>query len=405
MRDNQNRDGSYSNYYPTMGKPPYGASGEAPAGSMGWMEAGIIIPWQMYLQYGDTGILEQHYNSMKSYMNYLELRATDDFQPPGGLGDHLAIVPTNNSLTHTAYYAYDAMIMNRIAGILGRKADEEHFRKLYQRIKVRFNEKFVNGQGITQAPWFPMRRRGAVSPQTEPAEGEIRPVDTQTSYILPLQAGLFDEKNKPLAVKHLVENIVKHNNTLTTGFIGTPYINPALSENGCDDTAYALFEQTACPSWLYPVLQGATTMWERWNSYTIENGFGPVEMNSFNHYAYGAIGEWMFAYSLGIQCDADKPGYKHIILQPAPGGKMTFARGYFESPYGKISSGWEKTATGYIYRVSIPANTTASLNLKAQDASKVTTLKGKEGVGAFRTRNGKVTAELKSGSYEFEVKQ
>ena len=107
----------------------------------------------------------------------------------------------------------------------------------------------------------------------------------------PLQFDLFNEKNKPLAIRHLVENIKKHNYTLTTGFIGTPYLNLVLSDNGYDDVAYKLFEQTAYPSWLYPVLQGATTIWERWNSYTLVNGFGPVDMNSFNHYSYGAIEE------------------------------------------------------------------------------------------------------------------
>ncbi|MDR0574413.1 MAG: glycoside hydrolase family 78 protein [Tannerella sp.] len=404
MRDNQNRDGSYSNYYPTMGQPPYGASNEAAGGSMGWMEAGIIVPWQVYQQFGDVGILEQHYPSMKRYMNYLELRAEDHIQPPGGLGDHLAIVPTNNSLTHTAYYAYDAMIMSHIAGQLGYKADEERYSRLYQNIKIKFNEKFVDEQGITQAPYIPMRRRG-VPADPDPAEGQIRPVDTQTSYVVPLQADLFNEKNKPLAVKYLVENIAKNNNTLTTGFIGTPYLNLVLSENGRDDVAYMLFEQTAYPSWLYPVLQGATTMWERWNSYTIENGFGPVDMNSFNHYAYGAIGEWMFSHSLGIQRDDNRPGYKHIILQPKVGGEMTFANGYFESPYGRITSGWEKNDAGYIYRVTIPANTTASLNLTASGIDKVSVLKGKEGVGPFRSLTGKVMVELKSGAYEFNIKK
>ena len=133
-------------------------------------------------------------------------------------------------------------------------------------------------------------------------------------------------------------------------------------------------------------------------------GFGPVDMNSFNHYAYGAIGEWMYSHLLGIQRDVDRPGYKHIILQPKVGGKMRFAKGGFESPYGEIKSGWEKTSKGYIYRVTIPANTTASLNLQAEGINKVTVLKGQEGVGPFRSLKGKVMAELKSGSYEFEVK-
>ena len=145
-------------------------------------------------------------------------------------------------------------------------------------------------------------------------------------------------------------------------------------------------------------------MWERWNSYTIENGFGPVDMNSFNHYAYGAIGEWMYSHAIGIQRDEDRPAYKHIILQPKIGGEMSFAKGSFESPYGVIASGWEKTAKGYVYRVTVPANTTASLTLQAPSVSAVKVLKGAEGVGPFRSLEGRVMAELRAGSYEFEVR-
>lgn len=403
MRDDQNRDGSYSNYYPTMGKPPYGASNEAGPGAMGWMEAGIVVPWQVYLQFGDEGILRQHYASMVAYMNFLELRAPEHIQPGGSLGDHLALVRTNDMLTNTAYYAYDAWMMERIARVLGHREDERRFATLYADIKTAFNARFVDASGITRAPALPPRRGWADDPNA-PAPGTIVPVGTQTSYIVPLQVDLFDETNKPLAVKHLMENIREHGNTLTTGFIGTPYLNLVLSQNGEDEMAYTLFEQEAYPSWLYPVVQGATTMWERWNSYTIENGFGPVDMNSFNHYAYGAIGEWMFSYSLGIRPDIDRPGYKHFIVDPRVGGEMTFAKGYFESPYGQIASGWEKTATGYIYRVTVPANTSASLILHAAGVERVTVRRGAEGVGPFRSLTGRVMAELKSGTYEFEVK-
>ena len=409
MRDNQHVDGSYFNYYPVTGSPPYGYSPESNAGWMGWMDAGIIVPWQVYLQYGDEKILEQHYTSMVRYMNYLEQRVNGAYlQLETGIGDHLAIERTNIGLTNTAYYAADAYMMSRIAERLGYREDQRKYAELYENIKKAFNEKYVNAEGITIAPFVQFAGRGgggAGAGATPPAEPEIRPVDTQTSYVVPLQFGLFNDDIKPLVVNNLVKNIEKNNNTLTTGFIGTPYLNLVLSENGRDDVAYTLFERDVYPSWLYPVLQGATTMWERWNSYTIENGFGPVDMNSFNHYAYGAIGEWMFAHSLGIQCDEKRPGYKHIILQPKVGGDMKFANGYFESPYGKISSGWEKTSSGYIFRVTIPANTTASLNLMASGIDKVSVLKGKEGVSPFRSLTGKVMAELRSGTYEFEVKK
>ena len=406
MRDNQHLDGSYFNYHPATGAPPFGYSPEASPGWMGWMDAGIIVPWQIYLQYGDIALLQQHYNSMVRYMNYLELRVNGAFvQLETGIGDHLAVERTNIGLTNTAYYGYDALIMSKIADILGYEEDHRRYAALYENIKKAFNEKYVNNEGITVAPFNAPTGRGPAAPPADPsAPPDIRPVDTQTSYVVPMQADLFNENIKPLVINNLVKNIESRNNTLTTGFIGTPYLNLALSENGRDDVAYMLLEQTSNPSWLYPVLQGATTMWERWDSYTIEGGFGPVSMNSFNHYAYGAIGEWMFSHSLGIQVDENNPGYKHIILQPKIGGEMTFANGYFESPYGVISSGWEKTDTGYIYKVTIPANTTASLNLIASGADKVTTLKGNEGVSQMAFQAGKVTAVLKSGSYEFEVK-
>ena len=292
------------------------------------------------------------------------------------------------------------MMMSQLAAALGREDDSRRFAALYDNIKKAFNACYVRGDGVTVAPYKPSR--------FAPAPDGIRPgdiveVDTQTSYALPLAFGLFDDSVKDKAVQHLVDDIAEHGNTLTTGFIGTPYLNVVLSENGRGDVAYTLFEQRQYPSWLYPVLQGATTMWERWNSYTLENGFGPVDMNSFNHYAYGAIGEWMFAYSLGIQRDETAPAYRHIILQPEVGGSMSFAKGGFESPYGRVESGWEKTSRGYVYRVTVPANTTATLRLQAPSASSVRVLKGGEGVGPFGMSGDRAVAELKSGSYEFEV--
>ena len=403
VRDDQCINGSYLNYFPMTGSAPYGYRNEG-NGAMGWMEAGIIVPWQVYQQYGDIKVLSEHYDSMVKYMDYLDRTSTDFLPVASGLGDHLAIERTNIGLTNTAYYAYDALLMTKIAKALGKNEDSRRYAELYENIKKAFNKKYVRkADGVTIAPYAAMRFPGMPVPANSPKDGDIVPVDTQTSYDIPLYVGIFDDDVKQMAVNNLVKNIEDHGNTLTTGFVGTPYLALVLSENGRDDVAYTLFEQTKYPSWLYPVKQGATTMWERWNSYTIENGFGPVEMNSYNHYAYGAIAEWMFAHSLGIQRDEEKPGYKHIILQPKVGGTIGHANGFFESPYGVIKSGWEKTADGYIYRVTVPANTTASLTLQAASIASVKVVKGSEGVGPFRSLSGKVMAELKSGSYEFMV--
>ena len=158
---------------------------------------------------------------------------------------------------------------------------------------------------------------------------------TQTSYVLPLKAELFNDNAR--AAQWLQKAIAKQNGHLSTGFIGTPYLNEVLSDNGHSDTAYNLFLNKTFPSWLYPVTQGATTIWERWNSYTRQNGFGPVRMNSFNHYSYGAVEEWMMQYTLGIKADPKEPGYKHILLEPQTTDRLDFVRGYYDTMYGRVS--------------------------------------------------------------------
>jgi alpha-L-rhamnosidase len=224
--------------------------------------------------------------------------------------------------------------------------------------------------------------------------------NTQTSYVVPLQAELFDEQHKPLAVQNLVDNVASHGYKLTTGFIGTPYINLVLSKEGYDTVAYKLFEQRGYPSWLYPVLQGATTMWERWNSYTIRQGFGPVDMNSFNHYSFGAIEEWMFSYMLGIRPVESDPGYHSFVLSPRVGGSFTFVRGHFDSVYGRIESAWQITEEGTRFDFTVPANTRALLTLPVSDDSKVDVLHGAE-YAVEGTRPG--SYELPSGKYSILV--
>lgn len=405
LRDNQGENGNYPNFVPVIDQPSYG--GLLGGGALGWTEVGIILPWQVYQQYDDVRILEQQYGSMVRYMDYLEREAVDYVQPYGkrsfgDLGDWLAIQYTNSLLTNTAYFAYDAQLMAKIATALGKEKDAAYYQKLYDNIREAFNRHFVDAEGYTCAP----ASESLFGSEFPRASGRI---DTQTSYILPLYVGLFNEKNHSLALSHLQDNIRKNNNTLTTGFIGTPYLNLVLSENGLDDLAYALFEQTSYPSWLYPVLQGATTMWERWNSYTIVNGFGPVGMNSFNHYAYGAIGEWMFAYSAGIQRDEQHPGYKHFILQPRIGGSFQFINGHYDSVYGRIESGWKKTPRGYQYEATVPANTTAILHLPALNPTQVkesgNPIKESQGIQYLGFNDGKATYKLTSGKYRFGVEK
>ena len=396
VRDIQGDDGSYCDFIPKVGQPPYGS--DKGGGALGWMETGIIIPWQLYLQYGDTQFLRDHYDSMAAYMKYLQNRAVGDIQPGSGYGDWVAVEHTNSPLTNTAYYGYDALLMSKMAAALGKYADEAAYRALYERIKAAFNREFVGPDGITKEsknvpPYHEWIAGGADASFT---------ANTQTSYVVPLQADLFDDQHKALAVQNLVENVAAHDYTLTTGFIGTPYLNLVLSQNGYDTVAYKLFEQRAYPSWLYPVLQGATTMWERWNSYTIRQGFGMVDMNSFNHYSFGAIQEWMFSYMLGIQPVEDDPGYHSIVLAPRVGGSFDYVKGHYDSVYGRIESGWKRLDDGSVqFDFTVPANTAASLTLPVEEESEVKVTLG-EDYAKPGDQPGRY--ELPSGKYTFIVR-
>jgi len=400
VRDDQGEDGSYPDYAPW---PMKGGKG------MAWMDAGVIIPWQVYQQYGDTQILEDHYESLTRYMDFLDKRANNFIQPTGPYGDWLAPASTSVPFINTCYYGYDAWIMERVATALGKTADAEKYHTLYENIKKAFNEEFVNPEGYTWASGgllntfeFGLGSVGISMEDNGSNKKEI--MDTQTSYVLPLMYGLFNEENKPKAIQHLADAVINNDYKLNTGFLGTPYICTALSDNGHPELAYKLFEQTEYPSWLFSVLQGATTIWERWNSYTLKNGFGPVVMNSFNHYSTGAIEEWMMSRSIGIERDVENPGYKHILLLPDVGGTLKYIEGGFESMYGKISSGWKKQGKGYTYHVTIPANTTATLKLPVLKNGNVTIKEGAAYVKAAGKENGKNVYELQSGSYSFVIK-
>lgn len=353
VRDNQNEDGCFSDYSPKVDTPPSNVNG---GGVMGWAEAGIIIPWQLYLHYADITVLKESYLSMRKYMSYLENHAENNLQPAGGLGDWLGFEETNSQITNTAFYAIDAMLMSRIAKILGEDADSKHYDNLYADIKSRFNNTFISPDGKTFTPAG--YKKGKWIPKAIESD-EIE--DTQASYVLPLMAGLFDKPE--IAISHLKDAIDRQDGHLATGFISTPYLNIVLSEHGCSDVAYDLMLTRSFPSWLYPVTQGATTIWERWNSYTIEQGFGPVNMNSFNHYAYGAVEDWIVEYMLGIKSDPICPGYKHIVLVPQFNKKLRYAKGRLDTLYGTVKSEWSYCGDRIHYHVSIPANTTATLHI------------------------------------------
>jgi alpha-L-rhamnosidase len=303
--------------------------------------------------------------------------------------------------------------MIEVARILGNGADAERFSTLHQERKAFFNSRFVNADHKT------IGLVGGMRFGAPPLPLELKLADTQTSYAVGLALNVFSDENIPYMAANLAETIKRKNTddagvvrgeyALMTGFIGTAWINKALSDYGYPDLSYKLLQNNEYPSWLYAIDQGATTIWERLNGYTVENGFGGNNsMNSFNHYSFGAVGQWMIGYSLGIQRDEKSPGFKHFILQPQhdPTGQMTYAKGYYDSMYGRIQSSWKTDNNVLSYHATVPANTTATLYLPAASAKAVKEsgkpIASKNAAITFiKYEKGKAVYELKSGNYEF----
>jgi len=385
-----------------------------------WGSAGIIIPWEVYQQYGDVRLLEEHYDAMKSYVDFLASR--EDPQTgiinEGPLGDWLSPegYKNDNSLLWNAYQVRNLEILCKTAGLLGKSYDAQRYQKQYEERKAFFNETYVDPQTHQTIHSGLQSRSFGPNPSGEPAEkGDL--IDTQVSYAVPLALGVFNEAHEADAARHLVSTIKRKNldelgvmrpeMSLMTGFIGTASLNLALSKHGYHEVAYQLLQQTSYPSWLYSVINGATSIWERLNSYTVEAGFGGNNsMNSFNHYSFGAIGAWMYNYSLGIE--RDQPGFKAFILQPKPdpSGEMTWAKGYYDSMYGRIGSEWSLDDKQLTYKATVPPNTKAMLYLPAASQASVRE-SGKradraKGVSFVKFENGIATYALGSGSYTFE---
>ena len=341
VRDSQRPNGSIPAVVPEI--RIFENNGSAAA----WADACIIVPYTMYLMYGDVSIVKENIDMMRRYMGWMASRE-------GYVGadivfkDWLSFDPTEGDYIAMVYYGYNALLMSKMEKALGNTKEAEAYVALYGKIREAFAKKHLGEDGL------PIQK-------------------TQTAYLLALHIGFIDENKKAAAVKALKEKIIANGYRLSTGFVGTGWLCQALSEVGEDGLAYSLLLQTECPSWLYSVRQGATTIWERWNSYTLSDGFGDVNMNSFNHYAYGVVAEWMYRYMVGIEADIEAPGFRHIILQPRPDvrGNDEIPKGQerishvscdFDSPVGKITVHWAVDAA-FTYRVSLPEGANATLYL------------------------------------------
>lgn len=388
MRDVQRADGKFLDIAPVGGG----------FGGVLWGSAGITVPWQAFLQYGDTAVLADNYEAMGRYIDYILAETMDSTtgiivqqRAWGDLGDWLGPEDKANdrSLLWEAYFIHDLDIMERAAATLGRQADARRYARMAAERRAFFNATYVN-PATAETVWsaFDSTKAGRV-------------VGTQTSYVLPLAFNIVSDSLRNRLADRLAATVTGGGSygphSLLTGFIGTAWISKTLSDAGRADLAYSMLLNRAYPSWLYPVTQGATTIWERLDSYTHENGFGRNNrMNSFNHYSFGAVGEWLVSRSLGIAIDERSPGFHHFVLRPEPDptGRMTFARGHYDSMYGRIESSWRRDGGRTEYRFTIPANTSATVRLKAARL-----VECPEGARAVAGESGTLVMELPSGHY------
>jgi alpha-L-rhamnosidase len=364
------------------------------AGATGWGDAAVIVPWTLYQCYGDARVLREQFDSMAAWVGYMRAQAGASLIWDGGFhfGDWQAVEApdpqypnpvTDFPLICTAYFAYSAGLLAQAAQVLGREAEAAEYKALAKRVRAAFNHEFV-------AP-----------------SGRIGP-NTQTAYALALAFDLLPERLRPEAARRLAADVRRRGNHLSTGFLGAPHLCPALSGHGYLDVAYALVEQETYPSWLYPLSKGATTIWERWDAYDRQGELWDPNANSFNHYAYGAIGDWLYRVVAGLDLDPAAPGYRRIIIRPRPGGSLTHARARHVSLYGEIECGWKLEAGGLRLDVTIPPNTTAVVHLPAANVNAVTEggqpLGEAAGVVAVRPGEGEVVVEVGAGKYVFAVR-
>ncbi|MEP7230477.1 MAG: glycoside hydrolase family 78 protein [Ginsengibacter sp.] len=365
--------------------------GGSAGGSAGWSDVATIIPWNMYLAYGDTAILKQQYSSMKAWVEYMHAQSKNDLWNTGfHFGDWLFYRPdddndgraavTDKYLIAQCFYAHSTQLLIKAANVLGETTDAENYSSLLKQIKDAFTKEYMTSNGRLVS-------------------------GTQTAYVLALNFDMLPESLRMQAAARLAENVKSYGNHLTTGFLGTPYLCHVLTRFGYVNVAYKLLLQDTYPSWLYPVKMGATTIWERWDGQKPDSTFETPGMNSFNHYAYGAIGDWMYREMVGLDTYEDGVGYKHIKIQPHIGGGFTFATASLQTNYGKLSNSWKVQDGQVMMDVEIPVNTSATVYIPATDAGAIKesgkSLSQINDIKIKDTADGYTPVELGSGLYHF----
>lgn len=376
--DGQFADGSVPNVVPTI--PILGG------GAYAWGDALVILPHLLYETYGDKRIIDRHFEAMKKWVDFRSAQAKGFLNTEEGFGDWVAPVKTPDKVAGPIYHARAAWLLSRMAAATGRTAEAKEYATLFEKIVEAFAKAYVLPDGKIES-------------------------DTQTAYVLALRYGILSAAEQPRAMAHLVAAIARSNQHLATGFLGSGHLLPVLSSGRQNALAYKLLLNETYPSWLYTVKSGATTMWERWDGYSPTEGpNNKGDMNSYNHYAFGSVGEWMYANIAGIDHDPEIPGWKAIVIRPRLGGGLTRARAEYRSPRGTITTNWRISSNRFVMDVQIPVHGRATVILPV--ASDEGVLEGgqpvvggqaRRDVKALGAREGGTAYTISSGNYQFSA--
>jgi alpha-L-rhamnosidase len=339
---------------------------------LGWADAGIIVPWTIWKQFGDKAIVDESWESMTRFMNHINevkynheslVKENGNYQWADWLSCEALETCVNLAFDENwkpypdaisywnylsaSYWLIDAEMMRDMAKATGR--DSKQYEQMAETARAYLKEQFLDKEGNFKTTVLNTM---------------------QTPALFALKNKLVEGKAKENVIARLRQNFAEHGNCLQTGFLGTSILMATLTENGMSDIAYELLFQRKNPSWIYSIDNGATTIWERWNSYTKDKGLGPVGMNSFNHYAYGAVCEWIWETAAGIASDAANPGFKHIIMKPIPDKRLGYIKAEYQSAAGLIKSAWRYEGNQWIWDFTIPEGATATVTLPGETTSK-----------------------------------
>ncbi|TCN38312.1 alpha-L-rhamnosidase [Kribbella orskensis] len=353
-------------------------------GTPAWSDAATIVPWTLYRSYGDERVLRQAWPSMRRWVDFVHTANPGLIwrnRTGGHYGDWLQVgVCTDRDVLATAYFARSAELTAATARVLGLRDEAAAYGELRDRIAAAFVAEFVD------------------------AEGKVRG-DTQTGYLLPLAFGLLPEDLEQEAVKHLVADLERRDRSLTTGFAGVALLCPVLAGYGQLELAYDLLHDDRYPSWGYSIRHGATTIWERWDGWTEEQGFGPVAMNSFNHYSLGSVGEWLYSGVAGIDQAPSSVAFRDLVIRPRPGGRLDWAQAAYDTPSGRVTTRWEVADGTVKLDVGVPPGTTATVHVPTADPTSVREsdrpVAGQEEIDVLGPADGVLVCRVASGRYRF----